>query len=253
MHRKTLLDVAARNRLTGNVKVSQHIVRFCRINCHRVYRQHWQRLSSVFGAPHVQSVRITYVGPRSSDGRLAIFWSMCASVQLCISTKTTYYCVSTGWMYTDIAYTMCNFMRLYSSADRIISRLVERISTIKVKVTVWTLAHYAYWRCPHRMRSRVYVTVGRPSVRLSPCPSVPPFCLRTPLPRVCCCGPGEQEISIDCCTAGAQQQSRRSKCGQCHVVSCRRKLNTDLLPACSQHKRFFNIICTCHVYMLGSG
>ena len=40
---------------------------------------------------------------------------------------------------------------------------------------------------------------------------------------------GEQEISIDCCTAGAQQQRRAAgECGQCHVVSVRRKLNTDL-------------------------
>jgi len=29
-----------------------------------------------------------------------------------------------------------------------------------------------------------------------------------PLVRVCCCGPGGQEISIDCCTAGGQQQRR---------------------------------------------
>ena len=35
------------------------------------------------------------------------------------------------------------------------------------------------------MRSRVYVTVGRLSVRLL---------------RVCCCAPGGQEISIDCCS-----------------------------------------------------
>ena len=27
--------------------------------------------------------------------------------------------------------------------------------------------------------------------------------------RVCCCGPGGREISIDCCTSGAQQQLRR--------------------------------------------
>ena len=31
------------------------------------------------------------------------------------------------------------------------------------------------------------------------------YTLRCPLLQVCCCGPGEQEISIDCCTAGAQQ------------------------------------------------
>jgi len=58
--------------------------------------------------------------------------------------------------------------------------------------------------CLHSVRSRVYVRVGCPSVRLF----VPSFGSRTPLRRVCCCGPGEQEISIDCCAAGAQQQIR---------------------------------------------
>jgi len=28
---------------------------------------------------------------------------------------------------------------------------------------------------------------------------------RTPLLQVCCCGPGWQEISIDCCTAGVMR------------------------------------------------
>jgi len=40
----------------------------------------------------------------------------------------------------------------------------------------------------------------RPSVRLSV-----PSCHRTPLLRVCCCGPGGREISI-CYAAGGQQQ-----------------------------------------------
>ena len=44
------------------------------------------------------------------------------------------------------------------------------------------------------------------------CPSI---CLSVLLPRVCWCGPGGQEISIDCCTA------RSSKFGQCHVADCR--------------------------------
>ena len=45
------------------------------------------------------------------------------------------------------------------------------------------------------------------SVRLCVRPSVPS------LRRVCCCGPGSQAISIDCCTAGAQQQIRAvSRC-----------------------------------------
>jgi len=41
-----------------------------------------------------------------------------------------------------------------------------------------------------------------------------------PLLRVCCCGPGGHEISIECCTAGAQQQRRAAgECRQCHLVS----------------------------------
>ena len=69
----------------------------------------------------------------------------------------------------------------------------------------------------HSMRSRIYATVrcpSSPSICLSVCPPVPSgHC--TPLPRICCCGTGGQEISIDCCTAvgaavsssrGAQQQ-----------------------------------------------
>jgi len=44
--------------------------------------------------------------------------------------------------------------------------------------------------------------------------------------------PGGQEISIDCCTAGAQQQRRHSsKCEQCHVYSWPRKLTTDLFSS----------------------
>jgi len=52
------------------------------------------------------------------------------------------------------------------------------------------------------------------TVRLSVClsvrPSVPSFGCSTLLRRVCCCGPGIQEISIDCYTAGAQQQRMRA-------------------------------------------
>jgi len=40
--------------------------------------------------------------------------------------------------------------------------------------------------------------------------------------RVCCCAPGGQEISIDCCTAGAQQQMQA-------VSRC--YLNTDSLKS----------------------
>jgi len=38
--------------------------------------------------------------------------------------------------------------------------------------------------------------------------------------RICCCGLGRQEISIDCCTAGAQMPRRAAtECGQCQVVN----------------------------------
>ena len=48
--------------------------------------------------------------------------------------------------------------------------------------------------------------------------------------QVCNCGHDWQETAIDCCTIGAQQQRRaEGVCGQCHVVSVRRMLNTDLL------------------------
>ena len=51
------------------------------------------------------------------------------------------------------------------------------------------------------------------AVCLSVCPSVPSSGRHTPLRRVCCCGPGGQEISIDCCIAGAHQQMRTvSRC-----------------------------------------
>ena len=84
-----------------------------------------------------------------------------------------------------------------------------------------TAAEYVCWHCPRSMRSRVYASVGRPSVCLS-------VRLCHPAAARPCCGfaavgPAAMR-SIDCCTTGAQQQPRRStarssKCGQCHVVS----------------------------------
>ena len=76
-----------------------------------------------------------------------------------------------------------------------------------------------------------YLTVS-PSVCLSVCPSIPSFSCCMLLWLVCCCGPGWQEMSINCCAAGTPQQpghsmEHSSKCGQCHVVSWRRKLNTN--------------------------
>ena len=55
----------------------------------------------------------------------------------------------------------------------------------------------------HSMRSRVCVTVRCPSVCLSI-----PFARCSSVRRVCCCGPGGWEISIDCCTAGAAAARR---------------------------------------------
>jgi len=49
----------------------------------------------------------------------------------------------------------------------------------------------------------------------------PTTALRTPLLLVCGCVPGEQEISIVCCTAGAQQQMRA-------VSRCQLTQETDL-------------------------
>jgi len=72
-------------------------------------------------------------------------------------------------------------------------------------------------------------SMQRSGVRLSVCLSHP-----IDLRRICCCGPGEQEISIDCCTASgrrpaatAPQERAAADCGQGHVVSRRRKLNID--------------------------
>ena len=84
-----------------------------------------------------------------------------------------------------------------------------------------------YWRCPHSMRSRVCVTIGRPSVRLSHRSTAAAVAsrflllnavrvgdidgqLQAPVPRTSC--------------RRAQQQRRRStalssECGQCHVES----------------------------------
>jgi len=90
------------------------------------------------------------------------------------------------------------------------------------------------------MWSRVYLTVRCPSVYLfqhGPTAA-------NPLLQVCCCGPGKQETAIDCCTVGAQQQRRAvGECGQCHVVSVRRKLNTDFI--CSTPECIINAGALC--------
>jgi len=57
------------------------------------------------------------------------------------------------------------------------------------------------WHCQHSILSRVYVTAGRLSVCLSD-----PSSHHTLLLQVCCCGPDGQEISVDCCLTGGQEQ-----------------------------------------------
>ena len=61
--------------------------------------------------------------------------------------------------------------------------------------------------CPHRMWSRVYETVERPSV------SVLSIERSSGVRRVCHWAPDEQEISIDCCSAPLQQAPALSSCG----------------------------------------
>ena len=56
-----------------------------------------------------------------------------------------------------------------------------------------TAAEYVCWHCPRSMRSRVYASVGRPSVCLS-VRLYHPAAARPCWLRVCCCGPGGHEI-----------------------------------------------------------
>jgi len=93
--------------------------------------------------------------------------------------------------------------------------------------------------CLHTMQSRVYETVGCPSVCLSICLSICPILRRSRgVRQVCCCGPCRQAISIDCCTARLQQDwspfdpcpQQSGSLQQMWAVLCLqwcRKLNTD--------------------------
>jgi len=85
-----------------------------------------------------------------------------------------------------------------------------------IVLSIWNCAvcdsRVSYWNCPHNMRNKVYVTVGHPFIYV---------CLfQHSAAARRCCWPGVHNISIDCCLAGGQQQSRRStmlsskwKCG----------------------------------------
>jgi len=77
------------------------------------------------------------------------------------------------------------------------------------------------------MRSRVYATVVRPSVRLSVCPSYSVAAAASLLLRA-----QRHEIWIDCCTAGGQQQPRRSR-SAAHSSKC------------GQHPSLITLRCAC--------
>ena len=62
------------------------------------------------------------------------------------------------------------------------------------------------WHCSHNMWQGL--CNGTVSVHPSVCLSVPAINFCSSMRRVCCCGSGGQEISIDCGTAGAQLQWR---------------------------------------------
>ena len=78
-------------------------------------------------------------------------------------------------------------------------------------------SHTCFWHCPHSMQSRVYVTVGHPSICL-----VSSFVSRCSVWQVCCCVPHGQDILINGCgrrhiAATAPQHGVRQ---QMWAVSC---------------------------------
>jgi len=81
-------------------------------------------------------------------------------------------------------------VNIFRESERMLSRMRSSHETLRERKVHRSLlgciimCNPDYWHCPHSMRSRVYATV-RPFIR-----------------RVCCCGPGIQETSIDCCTVG---------------------------------------------------
>jgi len=92
---------------------------------------------------------------------------------------------------------------------------------------------YGIGHPPRSMRSRVYVTVRCLSVRPSVCPSVC-LCRHSPAALRCCrfaavCPASRRYRSIAARRWARSSTAHGSKCGQWHVVSWRRKLNTDLL------------------------
>ena len=94
-----------------------------------------------------------------------------------------------------------------------------------------------YWHSWDSVLSRVCVAVKRPSVSPPVCPSVCP--IRPP--NTAAAGlllgaqrPGDSNLLLHSrrSAAAVLQQAHSNICGQCHVVSWRRKLNSDLLFYC---------------------
>jgi len=89
-----------------------------------------------------------------------------------------------------------------------------------------------YWHCPHSMRSRVCVVVRC----LSICLSVPAWAHGSKLTEHCrlaAVGLAGRRYQL---LHGRHSAVTVGECRQCHIVSVRRKLNTDL---------FFFFICCC--------
>ena len=91
-----------------------------------------------------------------------------------------------------------------------------------------TSLHPMCWRCLHTvLNRRVYVTVERPSVRPPACPVDRQQQRRQA--RCCWLRRRLQQISADSCLRCAAAPALSSKCGQRHVHSRRRRLNTRLV------------------------
>ena len=107
----------------------------------------------------------------------------------------------------------------------------------------WLASRCHYWRCRHSLRSRVHVTLGRPSVL----PCILSIDSSNSGRRVCCWAPCGQDISIDSCERDAgvvlQAPELSSTCGQRHVESRRRRLNTDLVSI-AVDSRVWRLYCS---------
>jgi len=118
--------------------------------------------------------------------------------------------VENGAMLTTCLFRYTQYFRMHN--------FVVKFSSLQTAKGHWPLTKncgrfwynqlYVTLNCVAVTAREVYVTTRCPSVCLSVRLSVPAIDRCCIVRRVCCWAPGEQEISIDCCTAGAQLQSR---------------------------------------------